>query len=353
MEAIAFFGSRQVNLRAVFTKSTSPQETGDYTSALRALSHTLEKQIRTWWDISTLEMYLSENIISRGLRWDVAPQDGLDDEQSQKEWLEFFNKCGRDLQALILKRKVRKMTLIEEKIKALQVELEPVKNEQSTKDFNENIRKRLEKLDKDTQKKKVKKFNRDLGDFNSNCIYAWQANPLGETQEEMQGASAPGTSIPGKTPKKGQNIRKGVQPNTPKITNKPNGVTMVQPNPYPPQPNPYPRNYGGNNYGNDYGPREDEWRKVTNRGRGRSQYYPPPDRRPVDTYNYYQPLENYVPNTPRGNGFLGRGRGRGRGRHRPPFNGPQGDREYYRELAKGEEDAEPEEGSKGKKRRRT
>lgn len=40
-------------------------------------------------------------------------------------------------------------------------------------DFNKHIKKILEKVDKDTQKK-TKKFHRDLGDFRCNSIYSWQ-----------------------------------------------------------------------------------------------------------------------------------------------------------------------------------
>lgn len=36
------------------------------------------------------------------------------------------------------------------------------------------MRKKLEKVDRDTQKNKVKKFIRDSNDFKSNNIYLWQ-----------------------------------------------------------------------------------------------------------------------------------------------------------------------------------
>lgn len=347
-------GSRQVDLRSIFSKSTAPQETGDHTSALRALSHALEKQLRTWWDISTIEMYLRENLISRGLRWDVAPQDGLDDPTSQGEWLEFFNRCGRELQALILKRKRRKMTLLEEKIKSLQLELEPVKDDKSTKDFNDIIKKKLEKIDRDTQKKKVKKFNRDLKDFTNNQVYNWQIDPEdGEhsrAQQEMETTPVTPRGIP-----KGKRIqnRKKLVSSTPHIQ-KPSydhrGVApRIQSTPHPPKHEP---GQHGNNHTT-----HDTWKEMRNRGRGRGrgrpyQHHSRTDPPPVRTYNYYQPLDEQVSDSPRRNVFLGRGRGRGRGRHRPPMNRYQEDRDHYREPYPGEEDVELEEDPRGKKRRR-
>lgn len=52
----------------------------------------------------------------RSLRWEVAPQDGLDDLDSMGEWLGFFNGVGLKLQELILQRKKKKMTKLETKI---------------------------------------------------------------------------------------------------------------------------------------------------------------------------------------------------------------------------------------------
>lgn len=54
------------------------------------------------------------------------------------------------------------------------MQLDPIKDSQQVTDFNIRIKKKLEKVDKDTQKKKTKKFHRDLGDFQSTSVYLWQ-----------------------------------------------------------------------------------------------------------------------------------------------------------------------------------
>lgn len=56
----------------------------------------------------------------------------------------------------------------------LQSKLQPIKESSQFKDFNVNMRKNLEKVDRDTQRKKVKKYNRDSNDFKSNNMYLWQ-----------------------------------------------------------------------------------------------------------------------------------------------------------------------------------
>lgn len=133
----------------------------DHKANLNALSNALEKQVRTWWDIFTMEQYVKDNIIVRSLRWEVTPQDGLDDTESMVEWLEFFYGVGFKLQELVLKRK--KMAKLEHLINDLNTKLEPIKGTQQWTDFNSNINKKLDKVDKDTQKKKLKNIIAMLG----------------------------------------------------------------------------------------------------------------------------------------------------------------------------------------------
>lgn len=139
-----------------------------------ALGNALEKQVRTRWDICTIEHYLKEQIIVRSLRWAVAPDDGLEDLESMIEWLRFFNGVGLKLQELVLHRKKKKMNKLEAKINQLQTQLDLIKDSQQITDLNNRIKKRLEKVDMDTHKKKTKTFYRDLNDFKTKTIYSWQ-----------------------------------------------------------------------------------------------------------------------------------------------------------------------------------
>ncbi|XP_073465174.1 NACHT, LRR and PYD domains-containing protein 3-like [Aquarana catesbeiana] len=133
----------------------------DYTGTFKNLENLLEKQIKTWWDVFTFEHYLRENLIFRSLRWEVAPQDGLNEQVFIDEWYEFFNRVGRELQTLVLKRKQIKLSKIKEKITVLQSKLEPIIDSNQMKEFNTNMQKKLEKIDRETQKKKLMEL---LGD---------------------------------------------------------------------------------------------------------------------------------------------------------------------------------------------
>lgn len=188
MDIFRYLQSRQIDLDSLFSVDEQPPTDENFDNLFISLGNALEKQIRTWWDICTIEHYLKERIILRSLRWEVTPQDGLDDPASMQDWLDFFNGVGLKLQQLVLERKKKKMTKLETIIKELQQQLEPIKDLQQYIYFNEKITKKLEKIDKDSQKKKLKKFYRDLKDFRTNAIYFWQntARPThleGESQD--------------------------------------------------------------------------------------------------------------------------------------------------------------------------
>lgn len=91
-----------------------------------------------------------------------------------KEWLDFFNKVGMELQDLVLTRKQFKLAQVNEQISEIERKLESIKDTNPIIEFNNNMKKKLEKLDREVQKKKVKKYIRDSSDFKNNRIYLWQ-----------------------------------------------------------------------------------------------------------------------------------------------------------------------------------
>lgn len=145
MEAFNFLSNRQIDPEYVFSSNQEMTDSDeDYTGMLKSLGSLLEKQVKTWWDIFTFEHYEKESLIFRSLRWEVSPQDGLTEQKHMDEWLEFFNKAGKKLQGLVLKRKRLKMHKLNENISALQTRLEPIKESNQLKEFNAHIKKKLE-----------------------------------------------------------------------------------------------------------------------------------------------------------------------------------------------------------------
>lgn len=84
MEVFSFLANRKLDSGDLF-------ENYDNTTAVnleqgfKLLKNTMDKQVRVWWDIVTLEKYREAKITPRRLRWDVGPNDGLEDEGLNKE----------------------------------------------------------------------------------------------------------------------------------------------------------------------------------------------------------------------------------------------------------------------------
>ena len=67
------------------------------------------------------------------------------------------------------------MILLEKKISEIKEKLVPIKGTTLAINFNNEIKKKLERVDKETQKKKIKKYRRDYNDFNIGEVYLWQS----------------------------------------------------------------------------------------------------------------------------------------------------------------------------------
>lgn len=308
MDVLRYLSNRHIDVDALFTSYEPTTTQTNYNGAMSALGHVLEKQVRTWWDICSLEQYIKEKVIIRSLRWDVTPQDGLDDQGSMQEWLDFFNGVGFKLQQLVLQRKKRKMANLESRINDLQQQLDPIKDSQQIIEFNARIQKKLEKVDRETQKKKLKKYHRDLEDFKKNSIYSWQQVPCRNEagDQSIQEPSAPP-----------QQIRRLI-PGLPSVN-------------YPVYTN---DRAGNTSYANSpircSTPIQKGGRKLKGNGRRSNQNgYSQPNTYDIPTHNRFQPLqeyrnnqENYANNHPHPRPFLGRGRGRSsRGRNQPRRGG--------------------------------
>lgn len=100
------------------------------------MKHTLDKQVKTWWDITTLKQYVKDSITPKRIHWDVAPNDGLDSQDIRDEWYNFFNVSEKNLLGLIISIRKTNLRLLEAKIQTLKEQLNPVINRIQRKKCN-------------------------------------------------------------------------------------------------------------------------------------------------------------------------------------------------------------------------
>lgn len=111
MGIFSFVNNRIINTEELF--SITPKSTNtDIEQGFKQLKNALDKQVRAWWDVLTLEEYVKDGITPRRLRWDIAPNDGLQVEELDHEWYKFFNGSERKLLELIMTRRKKKLNLV-------------------------------------------------------------------------------------------------------------------------------------------------------------------------------------------------------------------------------------------------
>lgn len=189
MEIFTFLDQRQVNLEEIFNAQPKT-DNHNIESLMRKLGHNMEKQVNLWWDIHTFEQYLKENIVPRRLRWELPPNDGLNDKESIQEWFEFFNNKSLEGLKFLLKRKQKKLRLINQQIIDLKTELEPHKESTDFKKFSTQLSSDLGAKDIEVQQRKIKKYHRDLGDYRTDQVFKWQSK-----MEDIQTASVQSTPV--------------------------------------------------------------------------------------------------------------------------------------------------------------
>lgn len=120
--------------------------------------------------------YIRKNLTPRRLRWDVSPNDGVEDLQLLDEWYQFFNTCEQKLMQMMISRRKAKKVILESKIAGLRKSMEPFKSNSEYAEKAKTLQIHLTNYDGEIKSKKLKKYQRDIKDFEGNKVYKWQEN---------------------------------------------------------------------------------------------------------------------------------------------------------------------------------
>lgn len=157
----------------MFSGSTqATQDLLDLKIQMTELEELLSKEMRLWWDLSTLKSYIDKTMIPRGLRLKKFPSIAYNDDFKQK-WEQILSECSLNLIRLIITHEEETLLVIRTKITALQSD---VKIHAETDTFNKldnKMQENLNKLEKIITETKQTKFLRDLQDYKTNNVYLW------------------------------------------------------------------------------------------------------------------------------------------------------------------------------------
>lgn len=103
-------------------------------------------ELRLQWDIAFLEQYIKEQMVPRGLRWEIYPQQG---ESDLDVWFKYFNETGIKLLSFLVERKQARLTAMGKEIRDLKDKLTPSIGTPECVSLSTNLRNHLEKEERE------------------------------------------------------------------------------------------------------------------------------------------------------------------------------------------------------------
>lgn len=148
------------------------QDTVDLKISMTELEELLGKEMRTWWDLSTLKSYIESKMVPRGLRIKKFPSMPYNDEFKQR-WESILTDCSLDLMRLITSQEELILVDVRSKITTLQDTIKNYSTLESFISLDQHMKDNLNKLEKSITDIKQSKFMRDLQDYKTDNVYMW------------------------------------------------------------------------------------------------------------------------------------------------------------------------------------
>ncbi|XP_069589329.1 uncharacterized protein [Ranitomeya imitator] len=134
----------------------------------------LYKKTKTWWNRSALENYMDKQIIPRGLRVQLYPSFELEDDVLIKRWLSTATTCSLEFIQIIIDKNTMSLASLDSEIDECEQRLMkdiPVENfDQVMTEINKDV----DRWEKEVCQNKIRKFQRDVNDYDTDKIYRWQ-----------------------------------------------------------------------------------------------------------------------------------------------------------------------------------
>ncbi|XP_077155917.1 uncharacterized protein LOC143818518 [Ranitomeya variabilis] len=179
MDLRAKESSWQAKATNMFKKGVGPISTSapyNQQENVKKYKNAVHKKIKIWWTKTTLENYISQKIIPRGLRIHLFPTFALEDESLKERWIKAANTCSFEFMSIIIENNIATIKNIEGEIDSLQKTLQQDLSVDMFQEMIGKLDKEIEKWEGVISQNKQKKYERDVADFETNKIYKWQTS---------------------------------------------------------------------------------------------------------------------------------------------------------------------------------
>ncbi|XP_077113081.1 uncharacterized protein LOC143768273 [Ranitomeya variabilis] len=145
----------------------------DTHEAIKKLKDLLHKRTRVWWNRAFLNKYVETGLTPRGLRVQVFPSFEVDDIVFRQKWEECADVCSKGFMELLAQHNNNTIDMLDKEIEIVQNLLKQELSETDLHVLNRDIEQEFQKWEKDICTMKTTKFQRDVGDKQTNTVYRW------------------------------------------------------------------------------------------------------------------------------------------------------------------------------------
>lgn len=138
------------------------------------LESLMAKEIKAFWDVNALTEYLTLEQIPRGLRIKKFPTFEINEEETKLEWTNTLSACSFKLMRIIISVKQKELDRVQNEVTTVQKELADHQSKPGYAELDDQLNKKLDKLERSVISTKKDKRIRDQLDYDTNNVYTWK-----------------------------------------------------------------------------------------------------------------------------------------------------------------------------------
>ncbi|CAH2295252.1 Hypothetical predicted protein [Pelobates cultripes] len=134
----------------------------------------MEKEVQIWWDIATLDFYVNNNIVPRGLRLYKRSTYKRHDPILLKKWDQLLDKGSLLLMVFLINEKKKDLTQLDQEITDSKSAIRPLVENGEYVELLDTIERRVKDIEMNIRENKRKKILRDQVDYKTQTQRNWK-----------------------------------------------------------------------------------------------------------------------------------------------------------------------------------
>ncbi|XP_041435046.1 uncharacterized protein LOC121399162 [Xenopus laevis] len=146
------------------------------------------KELKLWWEITTLQNYLKVSRVPRGLRIKKFPAFEIQDKSLMDDWYGVLTDCSLKLMKILINKYQQEQERLGQEITQIETTMNVYKGNSEFDKFIKRMKTDIDTLENKIMEMKQRKFLRDKSDYDQNRVFSWgmKLNPQRGRWERMK-----------------------------------------------------------------------------------------------------------------------------------------------------------------------